>query len=549
MTTERTLVIDDSAENANWLRKYRHRNGEYSGNTKHRFFHDSPMELVEEAPEVPEPIDDAKLFGDEPPVIEKDKAEDDARDNLSEDLQILEALLRKAEEDHERPEDDTKYSTKVVIHDSLGRVLILWDAYSDPPYADLPGGHKKEDEQLEAALRREVFEEAQLVLPDNIESFYEARYTTEEGTNGVRVYFQATMSDAPTPTLSHEHLGFTWATPEELPSMNLGWHRYVLTGQEEPLTPFPTEAPRPVTPKPLIDFTAPIDISSLALYEWIDEQLGKSGMELGGAQAHGAKTVGRGIELHLYASLNEVISAYLSSLVGTETVLEVNEGLAQALKEWAKVNEMAADLAFQRLFKLGVNAGAVSEFKGGKLGSNDQNTFDVLTEGKYRIGERIKMFADDAVKEFAKVIKDAYTPEGEFSVDAMTKKMREAVPAQRYALERIARTETSNATALGRLFAWENDTDRDYYDYRWNATPDNRTREMKRIRAAGNPYSFSELKFLWFHNHQQLPNGKWQLGAANCRCSSSRTPRDTPLVGNRFEGQEHRFRRTVDISF
>ena len=68
------------------------------------------------------------------------------------------------------------------------------------------------------------------------------------------------------------------------------------------------------------------------------------------------------------------------------------------------------------------------------------------------------------------------------------------------------------------------------------------------IRAQGNPYSFSEIKFLWLNN-EQLVDSKWQMGAINCRCTITRSPSDDEFAGNRFEGQENLFKRTVDIAF
>ncbi|MBI2020148.1 hypothetical protein HYS94_01890 [Candidatus Daviesbacteria bacterium] len=289
----------------------------------------------------------------------------------------------------------------------------------------------------------------------------------------------------------------------------------------------------------------PLNPDSEEMYKWIDDNLIKSGLVIGGKQPQGAKTIGRQIEQRLYSTLQVAIDKYLSSLTGTEPKTEVIEGLIEVLKKWKEVNGPVADEAFEKLFKAGFQAGTMSA---GRMGTYDKLAMDIIKNGKYRIGERIVLFADDVVKDFAKIITKAYTPEGIFSLQSLVKEMNEAVPSKRSDLERISRTETSNISNLGRIFGWGDDKYKYFYNYIWNSSPDTRRREMKKMRSEWSPLTFDEALYLWTHNKQQLSNGKWQNGNINCRCSLSRTPREDEYKGNRFEGQPI-FEKTLDFSF
>lgn len=291
------------------------------------------------------------------------------------------------------------------------------------------------------------------------------------------------------------------------------------------------------------------DVFTNEFYDYLDNQLQKSSLYIGGNQPRGTKTTGRATELSLYQSLRKAVEKYLNSLTGTETQEEILSGVRKILSGWKVTALNQSNDALAQLFKLGFTAGAVSTGLSGKMGSHDKAALDVITGGKYRIGERIVTFGDEIIPKFASIITEAYTPQGIFSLEDLTQKMKEVVPGERYQLERIVRTETNNISNLGRLWSWNQDPDKYTYAYYWQSTTDNRRREMKRIRSGGNPYSFDEIKFLWLNNEQQLSNGKFQNGSINCRCTISRSPVDNELRGDRFENQEHLFKQTIDFEF
>lgn len=290
----------------------------------------------------------------------------------------------------------------------------------------------------------------------------------------------------------------------------------------------------------------PEDPLGEGLYEWIENQLQKDKFKIEGALPRGSKTIGKNVEAELYNSFNDDIESYIQTLSGQESESEVIKGIIDALNTWSTNSVPIATTALEELFRTGYTAGFVSA--GGALGQDfNPQALKIIEDGTYRIGDRIVSFGDEATKRFADVIHDAYTSELDFSLPAMTDAMREKIGDSQSSLERIARTETSNVSMLGRLAQWANDPDRYIYEYNWNMAPDNRVRDMKRIRAKGNPYTFDEILFLWTHNKQRLPNGVWQMGVINCRCSVSRRLRGTDFKGNRFESRTGQYEKTVDF--
>ena len=127
--------------------------------------------------------------------------------------------------------------------------------------------------------------------------------------------------------------------------------------------------------------------------------------------------------------------------------------------------------------------------------------------------------------------------------------MNQEVPARRFALERIARTEVGQTSGLGRFWGWyQKPEDIYYYQYYVFGVPDSRRRHTHKLREEGNPYSIGEAWFLFSHNHILNPEtGKWEMGAINERCAWSRSPVDEEFRGNRFVGQDGNYRRTLDV--
>ena len=114
--------------------------------------------------------------------------------------------------------EDVSLSTKAIILDSRGRVLVLKDSTSD--WWDLPGGHVQDDETLEAGLRREVFEETGLLVTSYNQIFVKNLALGNPPVEKPVVFFFASvMGDV---VLSQEHTDAAWQSPDSLQILNLG---------------------------------------------------------------------------------------------------------------------------------------------------------------------------------------------------------------------------------------------------------------------------------------------------------------------------------------
>lgn len=386
----------------------------------------------------------------------------------------------------------------------------------------MPGGHIHDDEPIVEGLRREIREEAGL---DNIVLGGELFTRDLKLGNVLRaVVFFSAVSGSTDVTLSEEHTDYRWITPEEIPDYNLGVFAPVIEEIVEQIKEFPE------------------DPWSIELYKWIDKQTKPEG--------DSAQNIGEFIEESLYEDLWDNIDSFLDGIDNDYSMEDVINGTHETLERWLENKQPEIDEAFTSLFERGFQAGSKSTSPvGTDMEIEDKSSMAVIQQGKYRIGERVTEFADDLVADLADVVEQHFTETGMVSLEGMTEQMRSVIPEAKYRLERIARTEVSNVTQIGRILAWDDDPDVYYYNYFWRSTPDTKRRRMKQIRSDGNPYSYDEVKFLWVHNWQLLPSGKWEMGAINCRCTVTRSPSDIEVKGNRFEGQENMYRQTMEIDF
>jgi len=278
-------------------------------------------------------------------------------------------------------------------------------------------------------------------------------------------------------------------------------------------------------------------------YDWIDNTLDKSGLVIPGKHPHGAKTVGKQIEGDLYQSLKRKINGYLASISENAPQHEVYHEIMSIVKDWQDSMSGKLGVAFDDLYLWGMTSGIVDAGIKPAMGLADKLAMEFIKINPKRIGERINQFSQTLVDKFREVIVESYTPTGIFDVGNLVSECGKIVTTERYKLERIVRTETASISNYGRILGWERDEYKDYYNYNWNASPDNRVKPISMWRMKNNPYTFDEIKFLW-ENQEQFILGKWFNDVFNQRCSISRSPREEKYTGNRFEGNTE-FRQTM----
>jgi 8-oxo-dGTP pyrophosphatase MutT (NUDIX family) len=105
-------------------------------------------------------------------------------------------------------EDDVRAVAKALIFNEDGEILILKRASHmkwNPDLWDLPGGHLKEDEEIIAALKREVKEETGLTIKNIVEI------------NNVTIFKSEVSGKDKKIKLDDENKDHKWVKPEDIP--------------------------------------------------------------------------------------------------------------------------------------------------------------------------------------------------------------------------------------------------------------------------------------------------------------------------------------------
>ena len=284
------------------------------------------------------------------------------------------------------------------------------------------------------------------------------------------------------------------------------------------------------------------DPYSIEFYDWVEKKL-----EIGGHQIRGVKHTGTQLEVDLYDSLKKACNNFLDTVAPGTPQHEIIHGLGDVIEKWTRDMSITMSEAFDMLYKSGFYAGVIDTGVHVTMSLADELALRLLKTDPNRLGGKIRIFSKDIVNRYQKIISEAYTPEGKFWLPGMIKEMREVVPAQRYQLERIVRTEVASISNAGRLLGWSEDQNKYFYDYIWNNVYDNRSKFVSIWRGNQNPCTFDEIKFLWEHQGQILNGHEWH-DEYNQRCSLSRIPIEFERKGNRWEG-DGTFIMTLSLGF
>lgn len=163
----------------------------------------------------------------------------------------------------------------------------------------------------------------------------------------------------------------------------------------------------------------------------------------------------------------------------------------------------------------------------------DVNVLDWMKNNPNGFIPALKDLSRTAVKRIENVVEQAYSGEIPFDLDTMSEEVRRVAGVGESRSRLIVRTETAKATSLGRIMAWSDDPDRDYYDYYWIAVHDDRAKDISLKWDRESPYTYEEIRHLWLVEHnspQRIRNRhtgrmEWQTSAYNCRCTAARLPK------------------------
>lgn len=219
-----------------------------------------------------------------------------------------------------------------------------------------------------------------------------------------------------------------------------------------------------------------------------------------------------------------------------ETAQEVAR---QVLEEWPDLIVDRYEDLLDRIYVSGFLAGIVDTGVVVGADSGDRNVLRWIMQNPAGFVPALANVSDDGVAKVQEILAESYAGERPFDLDEMSRAVTTEVgEIGRQRAELIVRTETAQATALGRIEAWRNDPDRDEYWYHWIATHDDRTKDVSYVFERGGPYTFDEILELWTVDHRtpQLVLNRWtnrmewQTSMYNCRCSCSRTPKPPKVL-------------------
>ncbi len=238
--------------------------------------------------------------------------------------------------------------------------------------------------------------------------------------------------------------------------------------------------------------------------------------------------------------LREILKGWteLGSLMSPTQARQVVQSV---LLSWPELTAYKYENLINRLFDAGFMIGVLDTGVVRQPDHGDQMVVEWLKTNRQGFVPSLRSFGDDERRFFERVIGDAYGGVDEetgqpraFDLGRMVRRVRSRSEEAKYKVERVVRTETAKATALGRIMSWENDQDRDFYRYHWVATHDDRTKDVSLMFESQGPYDFSQIKRLWTvdHNEPKLVRNRHtgktetQVSSFNCRCTPARTPKD-----------------------
>lgn len=204
------------------------------------------------------------------------------------------------------------------------------------------------------------------------------------------------------------------------------------------------------------------------------------------------------------------------------------------LQGWPEETFIESEPYIKKLFAVSFAAGMVDTELKVTPDQGDILSVDWINHERNGFLPALDNLSEDSMKIIREVITDSYQVGGEFDLDPMVNKIRDqTTELGKNRAELIVRTETAKISALGRIAAWGKDTDKDWYNYWWVATPDNRVKDISLKFEREGPYSYNRIKNIWEHDHhepQLVRNRKtgkmeYQLSYPNCRCTVARSPK------------------------
>jgi hypothetical protein len=282
------------------------------------------------------------------------------------------------------------------------------------------------------------------------------------------------------------------------------------------------------------------------LYNSIDSILGidvQKMAELIGPEhelPRGTKKLAKESEYAIYSGLRKTVNSWFNEVQMETDPYTSLADLKMSLLKWNTESKSNSANTVQELYDRGLESGLR---KSGRVMPTHVKMVKHLINKSNGIGPALDKFRDDCFNNISKIMmKHIHNDK-----HALYREKREIdswLRKQRYQTRMMVKTEVAKIANFGLIESWSLDDDKYNHNYFWNSISDERTKEISRVRKSGNPYSFDEIRWLW-NNQEQLIGKSWMADQYNQRCSISRQKIDKKFTGNRYEGKESEFRKTM----
>lgn len=206
--------------------------------------------------------------------------------------------------------------------------------------------------------------------------------------------------------------------------------------------------------------------------------------------------------------------------VSKNSVARAIAAVQQTGDEWVEELIEGAMPSIRQVYTDGLKAGFAEAGLAFDPLAADPHTLELLARSPDGIVPALRDFTNRERQFAEKVIRESFEEGTYFDLDVVVGQLKERMEGSEYSLERIVRTETRKLAGMGKLSAWEKDERRDWFDYHYIATYDERTRQQHMSFMTQGPYTFDAIKIIWEETREPY----------NCRCSLSRTQKPREVL-------------------
>ena len=190
-----------------------------------------------------------------------------------------------------------------------------------------------------------------------------------------------------------------------------------------------------------------------------------------------------------------------------------------------------------KLYEAGMRVGAAEVGMAFRPDVGDVDALNFLASQPGGIVPALRNFSEKQRVAAEETIRASFEEGPElFDLDRVVDRLQKRVGKETGQLRLLVRTETAKVVGMGRLAAWEDDPDRNKFDYHWIPTLDGRHKDVSKLFGENGPYTFEQVRNKWLNPVAMVRNRKTgklerQDDSFNQRCTIARTPKRGAFEG------------------